>query len=391
MDILFAVAHHLLILLAGRVRLRLNGFNFTERAQRRDLQAHRKPGDDGVDFVTGVFVTVLKIVEVVGEHVGDDLHAPVAMIEHHQGVGEHEDHVGQAELINRWIGHGRFEKAHHVVGEISDRPAGKHRQTFDLDRLIRFHPPLQLVHRIAGTFRNGLGAGLTVLLESHLATTATHQPTRAGADERKPPDLVTAFRRLEQEARSAVVEFLKSRHRRFVVGGQLSVNRNGVSRFCQRAEVLERWLQGCHVVPFAAVLPAHSSGAAKAVKMHGSWACGNRLLQRAAQNRSRGKSQLSRSEPSRQPRVSSQGPGPQQVQASRCERTDRGKIAALAVAERSRRDASLTKDNRGINPPPANPSGPYGTPASGILERLDRAARTPAKSETCVSRFFGDA
>ena len=88
-----------------------------DRRRRRTLQRHR--------HLVEALLRVLG--RIARQHVGDEQHAAVVVIEHRE-VGHQEHHqLGQVQIVDRVVGQ-LLEPAHRVVGDEADHAADQRRQ-----------------------------------------------------------------------------------------------------------------------------------------------------------------------------------------------------------------------------------------------------------------------
>ena len=161
-----------------------------------------------LDQADASLVVALDLVRAVDERVHHDRHLVAEVVEHDERVGNHQRHVGSADVVRVGLGQ-PLDRARQVVAEQPDGAAGERRQPVDRrdavpgqirrDRSVRIRP----FERPAPGLLDHLEAAVLV----------ADLRTRAEAEEGVAPEALALLRRLQQESRPAAAQLQERRHR----------------------------------------------------------------------------------------------------------------------------------------------------------------------------------
>ena len=144
------------------------------------------------------------------------------VVERDERVGQHQREVGQPDrvLVRRPE---RLDRAHAVVAEEADRPAGERRQVRQRRLALALH----------------LGGGERVRVAA-VGQAPAHDAARAVADERPAADALALLGGLEQEGRAGAAQLQERRDRRLAVLEERVAHRHEVVLGRERAHLVER-------------------------------------------------------------------------------------------------------------------------------------------------------
>ena len=173
---------------------------------------------------------------VLGEGEGEDGEGVGDVVEDQQRIGD--DELGERAFWRQAIGHARFEKVDHFVGEIADKPAAEAWQSGKFGELIRLHEGPQHLQRRTVV----RGARLADAVAVHDIVTVDGDGGACGdAQETVAAPLFAALRALEQEHVGAGVgETGQYRNGRFGVGQDLGADRDDGGMASVFAELVRR-------------------------------------------------------------------------------------------------------------------------------------------------------
>ncbi len=201
-----------------------------------------QPIDQRLNLLRGGPVRRLNVAVHEGVRYDGDL--VLNVIEDQQTVGQHEDRFWYVNAAARRLRHTRFKVLDGVVRDVADRPARKIRQSGHLGVADVRHARLEYVQRID--------------LAARLARTGAQYLKRLGADEAVAGQVLAALDRFQQERVGAAGDLQVGGHRRFKVGADLPVDRNGVVLLGERFELFKS--RGVHGVLRVGLGPRRDPG-----------------------------------------------------------------------------------------------------------------------------------
>ncbi len=236
-DVFLPAEHHVLVFSLRGIAFRRLRLDWREAVESGYVERAIEHFYQGGDLGSSGAIGLLQRGMLASESIRENLQAAQALVEDNQRVGQHEDGVGNAEFVLRWRGHGRFELAHGVVGEIADQTAAERRQVPVQHEPVAAHVALQGGEHVVFN-RDFLDGG--AFADGEFLAAGLDHPARAAADDRPSSALVGAFSALEQEGMTRVAHLEVRRQRRLEVRRKLGVNRDNIALFGQLAEGFER-------------------------------------------------------------------------------------------------------------------------------------------------------
>src|SRR6266404_288888 len=175
-----------------------------------------------------------------------DFQAAQAMVENEQAPGNHEEHLGQMQIVTLRDRNFRFEEIDRFVAEKSDSAAGEPWHFRKRDNLVTRHQFADFIKRIGHRLKTML-ASLVYNLD--LTTVTADDEARVAPDERESSRDVIFFCRLKQKTVTAALKFFECGDGRFAVGDELGENGNHVAAFGEPNELASGRCQlRCHSV-----------------------------------------------------------------------------------------------------------------------------------------------
>src|SRR5712691_9786289 len=104
------------------------------------------------------------------------------MVENEQAARDHEEHLGQIQIVTLRDGNFRFEETDRFVAEKSDSAAGEPWHFRKRDKLVTHHQFTDFIKRIGHRLKTMLAVPIDNL---HLAPATSDNHARFGPDERE--------------------------------------------------------------------------------------------------------------------------------------------------------------------------------------------------------------
>ena len=160
---------------------------------------------------------------VVDKCIRDNLNPPALVIKNHDRAGDLKKHVRDPEFVLRRLRDRRFEPAHAIVAEVTDRASAERGKLRIAGNPESLHPALEFIQRIALRSKNFREPAIG---ERHGFSGRGERGLSTETDKRIPPDLVILLRGFEKKRRRAPAQLGKCGDRRVAVRNNLGPDRH---------------------------------------------------------------------------------------------------------------------------------------------------------------------
>ncbi len=162
------------------------------------------------------------------------------MVEHEDGVGQQEGHLGQAEVVGRRVGE-VFEAPHEVVAEVADEAAGERGQGGARGAALVAARRRPVAGDQLGRGRERIGVldlqAVAVLLHREAPVRVGHEGAGADAEEGVTPKMLTLLGALQEEGAPRRAELEERRDGGLEVGDEGVGDGQDVMRQCEAARL----------------------------------------------------------------------------------------------------------------------------------------------------------